>query len=74
MQSHKSNTIAFRRIRTFPFSSDSAYVCRLQSSENQIVGVRSRSRRINQSQCTSPGFVIGLVLLLLLATDDPVFT
>ena len=52
----------------FPaFSSDSAYVCCLRSSENQIVGVRGRSRRINQSQCTSP-FVTGLVLLLLLVT------
>ena len=38
------------------------------SSENQIVGVGSRSGGINQSQCTFPCFVIGLVLLLLLAT------
>ena len=36
------------------------------SSENQIVGVGSR--RISQSQCTFPLFVIGLVLLLLLPT------
>ena len=41
---------------------------RLWSSENQIVGVGSRSGRINQSQCTFPRFVIGLVLLLLLPT------
>ena len=33
-----------------------------------IVGVGSRSGRINQSQYKFPSFVIGLVLLLLLAT------
>ena len=38
------------------------------SSEKQIVGVRSRSGRISQSECTFPRFVIGLVLLLLLPT------
>ena len=32
------------------------------SSENRIVGVGSRSGRINQSQCTFPRFMIGLVL------------
>ena len=32
---------------------------RLRSRENQIVGVGSRSGRINQSQCTFPCFVIG---------------
>ena len=31
-------------------------------------GVESRSGRINQSQCTFPHFVIGLVLPLLLPT------
>ena len=41
---------------------------RLWSSENKIVGIGSRSARINQSQCTFPRFVIGLVLLLLLPT------
>ena len=34
----------------------------------QIVGVRSRSGRINQSQCRFPCFVIGLGLLLPLLT------
>ena len=41
---------------------------RLWSSENRIVVVGSRSWRTNQSQCTFPRFVIGLVLLLLLPT------
>ena len=41
---------------------------RLWSSENQIVRVGSRSRRISQSQCKFPRFVIGLVLLRLLPT------
>ena len=50
-------------IRTFPFSSDFA-LRHLQSSKNQIVGVG----RMNQSPCTFPCFVIGFVLLLLLAT------
>ena len=40
----------------------------LWSCENQIVGVGSRSRGMNQSQCTFPRFVIGFVLLLLLPT------
>ena len=38
---------------------------RLWSSENQIVGVGSRSGRISQSECKFPRFVIGLVLLRL---------
>ena len=39
-----------------------------------IVGVGSRSGRINQSQCKFPSFAIGLVLLLLLATKtEPSF-
>ena len=42
---------------------------RLWSSENRIVVVGSRSWRTNQSQCTFPRFVIGLVLLLLLPTS-----
>ena len=33
-----------------------------------MIGVGSRSGRINQSQCTFPPFVIGLVPLLLLPT------
>ena len=32
----------------------------LRSSENCIVGVASRSGKINQSQCLFPGLVIGL--------------
>ena len=36
--------------------------------ENQIVGVGSRSGRINQSRCSFPRFMIGLVLPLLLTT------
>ena len=71
-QSHKRDGIVVRGISTFPFSSDSAYNSSLTfllwSSENQIVGVGSRSRGINQSQCTFPCFVIGFVLLLLLPT------
>ena len=38
-----------------------------QSSEIQIVGVGSGSGRKNQSQCSFPRFVIGVVLPLLLA-------
>ena len=59
-----------RRIRTFPFSYNSvAYLpLMILNSENQIAGVGSRSGRINQPQCTFPHFVIGLFLLLLLAT------
>ena len=70
--SHKRDGIGVRRIRTLPFlptllTTPSLTLC-LRSSENQIVGVGSRSGRINQSQCTFPRFVIGLVLLLLLPT------
>ena len=39
---HKRDGIGVGRIRTFPFSSDSPY------SENQIVGVGNRGRRINK--------------------------
>ena len=62
---HKHDGIRVRRIRTFPFlptplTTPSLAFC-LWSSENQIVGVGIRSGRINQSQCTFPCFVIGLV-------------
>ena len=74
-QSHKRGGIGVRRIRTFPFlptplTCASLPFC-LWSSENQIniVGVGSRSGiKVNQSQCTFPCFVIGLVLLFLLLT------
>ena len=59
-------------IRTFPFLltalTTPSLTFRLWSSENQIFGVGSRSGRINQSQCTFPRFVVGLVLPLLLPT------
>ena len=42
----------------------------LWSSENQIVRVGNRVRRINQSQWTFPPFVIGEVLPLLHASDS----
>ena len=71
-QSHKCSGIGVRRIRTFPFLPTPlptlSLTFRLWSSENQIVGVGSRSRRINQPQCMFPCFVIGLVPLLLLPT------
>ena len=64
---HKRN-----RIRVFPFLltllPTPSLTFRLRSSENHIVRVGSRSRRINQSQCMFPRFVIGLVLLPLLLT------
>ena len=70
--SHKHDGIRVRRIRTFPFlptplTTPSLAFC-LWSSENQIVRVGSRCGRTNQSQCTFPCFVIGLVLPLLLPT------
>ena len=71
-RSHKRDGIGVRRIRTFPFLptplTTPSLTFRLWSSENQIVGVGSRSGRINQSQCTFPRFVVGLVLPLLLPT------
>ena len=71
-RSHKRDGIGVKRIRTFPFLptplTTPSLTFRLRSSQNQIVGVASRSGRINQSQGTSPRFVIGLVLLLLLPT------
>ena len=69
-RSHKCSRIGVRRIRTFPFLPTAlttlSLTFRLWSSENQIVGVGSRSRRINQPQCMFPCF--GLVPLLLLPT------
>ena len=61
-RSHKRGGIGVRRIRTFPTPlTTPSLTFRSWSSENQIVGVGSRSGRINQSQCTFPRFVIGLV-------------
>ena len=56
------------RIRSFHFFWLSLWLCCSWSSENQIVGVGRSGRRINQSQCTFPCFVIGLVLPFLLVT------
>ena len=71
-RSHKRDGIGVRRIRTFPFLptplTTPSLTFRLWSGENQIVGVGSRSGRINQGQGTFPHFVIGLALLLLLPT------
>ena len=71
-RSHKRDGIGVRRIRTCPFLptplTTPSLTFRLWSSENQIVGVGSRSGRINQWQCTFPCFAIGLVLLPLLLT------
>ena len=73
---NKRNGVGHRRIRTCPFSFDSAYDSvasfHLWSSD-QIVGVESRSGRINQSQGTFPRFVIFLILPLLLATSTTSF-
>ena len=69
---HKRDGIGVRRIRTFSFLptplTTPSLAFRLWSSENQIIIVGSRSGRINQSQCTFPRFVIGVVLPLLLPT------
>ena len=71
-RNQKRDGIGVGRIRTFPFLptplTTLSLPFRLWSSKNQIVGVGSRSGRINQSQCTFPRFVIGLVLLFLLPT------
>ena len=71
-QSHKRDGIGVRRIRRFPFLqtpfTTPSLTFRLWSSQNQIVRVESRSGTINQSKCTFPRFVIGLVLPLLLPT------
>ena len=56
------------RIRGFHFFWLSLWLGCSWSSENQIVGVGRSGRRINQSQCTFPCFVIGLVLQFLLVT------
>ena len=70
--SHKRDRFRVRRIRTFPFLptplTTPSLTFRLWPSENQIVGVGRRSGRINQSQCSFPRFVIGLVFLHLLTT------
>ena len=66
-RSHKSAGIAVRRIRAFPFL-PTPLTFRLWSSENQVVGIGSRSTRINQSRCTFSRVVICLVLTLLLPT------
>ena len=60
------------RIRAFPFASDSAYDSVVYDLIQTRVG--SKSRRINQSQCTFPHFVIGLGLLLLLTTPTAQFS
>ena len=70
-QNGKRDRIRVRRIRTFPFlltplMTLSLTFC-LWPGENQIVGVRSRSRKINQSPGTFPRFVIGLVFSLRMA-------
>ena len=72
-RSHKHDRIGVRRIKMCPFLQTPlttlSLTFHLWCSENQIVGARSRSGKINQSQCTfPPRFVIGLVLLLLLLT------
>ena len=67
-RSHMRDGIGVRTIRTFPFLPNPSLTFRLGSSENQIVGVGSRSGRINQSQSTFPRFVVDLALLLLLPT------
>ena len=41
---------------------------RLQSNANQVVEVEAEADYLNQSRCTFPGFVFGLVLPLLVAT------
>ena len=62
----ESESKHLRRIRTFPLTNfvlptpliTLSLKFHLWSSENQIVGVGSRSRWINQSQCTFPHSVI----------------
>ena len=77
-RSHKRDGIGVKRIRTFPFLPTPLTIpsltFRLSSGENPIVGVGSRSGRINQSQRTLLRFVIGLVLLLLLPTPTICFS
>ena len=67
-RSHMRDGIGVRRIRTLPFLPTPSLTFRLGSGENQIVGVGSRTGRINQSQSTFPRFVVDLALLLLLPT------
>ena len=66
MESESEESERFHFLPT-PFTTPSL-AFRLWSSENHIVGVGSRSGRIDQSQCTFPHFVIGLVLQLPLLT------
>ena len=73
-RSHKRD-----EIRSFPFFFRPRLrlpspTFRLCFSENQIVGVGSRSGRLKQSQCTFPRFVIGLVLPLLDPTPTICFS
>ena len=58
----------------FHFLPTPSLTFRLWSSENQIVGVGKRSGRKNQSRCTFPRFVIGLVVPLLLASPTTQFS
>ena len=71
-QSHKHDELESEESEHFHFLPTllpiPSLMFRLRSSENHIVGVQSRSRRINQSQCMFLWFVIGSVLLLLLST------
>ena len=59
-------------IRTLAFSSDSGHLWhnRLQSNGNQVVEVEAEADYLNQSRCTFPRFVTGLVLPLLVATPS----
>ena len=51
--------IGVARMKTVPFSSDSAFdTVAYTLVKKQIVGVASRSGRINKSQCSFPGIVI----------------
>ena len=74
-RSHKCDGIGVERIgpKPFPLTTPSL-TFRLWSSENHIVGVGNGSGWVNQLQCTFPCFVIGLVLLLLLATPTTQFS
>ena len=56
------------RFRLYSESAYDSFAYNLVKTRLLESGVRSRSARINQSQCLFPRFVIGLVLPLLLAT------
>ena len=49
------------------------WLCRLRSSENCIVGVTSRSGRINQWQCSTLGLAIGWFLRFCFRPRQPSF-